>query len=203
MIRRSLARPVTALRNRLVGAALAAWYRLLRPLYFTSLGRGFYPVGLLRFKHLLPDVRFGRNIHVGPRVTIDVPPGGALVVGDRTTFTGDTMISAAERVEIGDDCIFAEYVSVRDADHGLAPGSLIQYQPMRPKPIRIGNGVWVARGACVLAGSTVGDGAVIGANAVVKGEIPPGAVAVGAPARVIRFRDGRRPGDAQKRDAAT
>ncbi len=42
-------------------------------------------------------------------------------------------------------------------------------------------------------GVTIGRGAVIGAGAVVTKDIPPLAIAVGAPARVIGYRDGRSP----------
>ncbi|GMG80934.1 CatB-related O-acetyltransferase [Paralimibaculum aggregatum] len=53
---------------------------------------------------------------------------------------------------------------------------------------RLGHDVWLGHGATVLAGSRIGSGAVIGAGAVVAGEIPPYAVAVGNPARVVRRR---------------
>jgi len=49
----------------------------------------------------------------------------------------------------------------------------------------IGDRVEVGCGACVLGDVTVGDDALIGANAVVISDVPPGAVAVGVPARVV------------------
>lgn len=52
----------------------------------------------------------------------------------------------------------------------------------------IGNDVWIAEGARILTGVTIGDGAVIGTRAVVTRNIPPYAVAVGIPAKVIRYR---------------
>ncbi|QDV38974.1 serine O-acetyltransferase [Tautonia plasticadhaerens] len=50
----------------------------------------------------------------------------------------------------------------------------------------IGNRVDIGCGACVLGAVRVGDDAVIGANAVVLRDVPPGALAVGVPARVVR-----------------
>jgi sugar O-acyltransferase (sialic acid O-acetyltransferase NeuD family) len=54
---------------------------------------------------------------------------------------------------------------------------------------RLGSGVFVGSGASILPGRTVGEHAVIGAGAVVNRDIPPWAVAVGVPARVIRERE--------------
>ena len=54
--------------------------------------------------------------------------------------------------------------------------------------IIIGNDVWIGRGVMILGGAKIGNGAVIGANAVVAGEIPPYAIAVGNPARVLKYR---------------
>lgn len=50
----------------------------------------------------------------------------------------------------------------------------------------IQDGCAIGAGAAILGNVTVGEGAVIGANSVVLTDIPPGAVAVGAPARIVR-----------------
>lgn len=56
------------------------------------------------------------------------------------------------------------------------------------KPISIGNDVFIGANVTVLDGVTIGDGAVIGAGAVVSKDIPPYAVAVGCPIRIIKYR---------------
>lgn len=56
------------------------------------------------------------------------------------------------------------------------------------KQITIGNDVFIGANVTVLDGVTIGDGAVIGAGAVVSKDIPPYAVAVGCPIRIIRYR---------------
>jgi acetyltransferase-like isoleucine patch superfamily enzyme len=52
----------------------------------------------------------------------------------------------------------------------------------------IGNDVFIGANVTVLDGVTIGDGAVIGAGAVVSKDIPPYAIAVGSPIRIIRYR---------------
>lgn len=63
----------------------------------------------------------------------------------------------------------------------------IKLQPNNPKePTRIGRGAWIGANATVMA--EVGNDAIVGAGAVVTKPVPSFAVAVGNPARVIKFR---------------
>lgn len=55
-------------------------------------------------------------------------------------------------------------------------------------PITIGNDVFIGMNVTILDGVTIGDGAVIGAGAIVSKDIPPYAIAVGSPIRIIRYR---------------
>lgn len=55
-------------------------------------------------------------------------------------------------------------------------------------PIIIGNDVFIGMNVTILDGVTIGDGAVIGAGAVVSKNIPPYAIAVGNPIKIIKFR---------------
>ena len=52
----------------------------------------------------------------------------------------------------------------------------------------IGNDVWIGTGVCVLSGVHIGDGAIVGAHAVVAKDVPPYAVVVGNPARIVHYR---------------
>ncbi|MFC5701772.1 CatB-related O-acetyltransferase [Cohnella faecalis] len=65
-------------------------------------------------------------------------------------------------------------------------GASLWSQP-KPAPI-IGNDVWIGAGAKVMRGAVIEDGAVIGAGAIVTGHIPAYAIAVGIPAKVVRYR---------------
>lgn len=52
----------------------------------------------------------------------------------------------------------------------------------------IGNDVWIGSGANILRGVTIGDGAVIGASSVITKNVPPYAIVVGNPGRILRMR---------------
>lgn len=81
-------------------------------------------------------------------------------------------------VIIGDDCTVAQNVTI-----GRNLGD-------RHVPI-LGDRVYVGAGAVIFGEIRVGDDAVVGANSVVLSDVPARAVVVGAPARVIRFKDER------------
>ncbi len=62
------------------------------------------------------------------------------------------------------------------------------FEARAEQPISIGHDTWIGHGAVIMPGVTIGNGAVIGSNAVVTRDVPPYAVAVGVPAKVIRMR---------------
>lgn len=52
----------------------------------------------------------------------------------------------------------------------------------------IGNDVWIGANAIVMAGVCIGNGAIIGAGAIVTKDVPPYAIVVGVPAKVVKYR---------------
>jgi acetyltransferase-like isoleucine patch superfamily enzyme len=73
-------------------------------------------------------------------------------------------------------------------EHGiLAEDRLDRYESYN-QPIEVGNDVWIGYNACILPGVKLGNGCVVGANAVVTKDVPPYAIVVGCPARVLRYR---------------
>ena len=168
--------------------------RLWRLAGLRSVTRGEIPV-TTQFDgpvHAVPGTRLalGRSCRLGRGAYFETGDSGAICIGSRVRINTGCVIVSYAAVTIGDDCLIGEYVSIRDADHGSEPGTPMRLQTHRSAPIRIGRDVWIARGAVILKGVTIGEGAIIGANSVVTRDIPPMAIAAGAPARVLKFRSG-------------
>ncbi|MBJ7380294.1 MAG: serine O-acetyltransferase [Polynucleobacter sp.] len=105
--------------------------------------------------------------------SIEIHPGAQ--IGRRVFLDHGLGIVIGETAEIGDDCTIYQ---------GVTLGGTSLYKGAKRHPT-IGKGVVISAGAKVLGGFTVGDGARVGSNAVVLKEIPPGATAVGVPARIL------------------
>lgn len=56
------------------------------------------------------------------------------------------------------------------------------------KRLTIGHDVWIGCNSTILRGVKIGNGAIIGANALVNKDVPPYAIAVGVPAKIIKYR---------------
>jgi acetyltransferase-like isoleucine patch superfamily enzyme/acyl carrier protein len=112
---------------------------------------------------------------------------GFLEIGNTVNINFGAAISAHEHVKIGDRVRMGPYAIVMDSDYHAA-----RDRGEKPTaPITIEEDVWLAGRVSVLRGSRIGRGSVITAGSVVSGEIPPGVIAGGVPARVIRRIEGR------------
>ena len=92
------------------------------------------------------------------------------------------MILAAESIHIGHGCLISRMVFIYDADHHdivNEDGKVIN----PPRPVIVGDHVWIGLQSLLLRGSKIGDGAVIAANSLVGGKIKAGTMASGNPAR--------------------
>lgn len=120
----------------------------------------------------------------------------------RHSYTG--MGTVVLHARLGAFCSLSWNVSVGGADHDysrVAQHSFLynHHDQLRPPeceipydrfaaPVEIGHDVWLGSGVAVCRGVSIGNGVAVGANAVVNRDLPAYAVAVGAPARVIRMR---------------
>lgn len=62
-------------------------------------------------------------------------------------------------------------------------------EPPSATPVVVGDNVLVGANAVVLEGVQIGDNAVVAAGAVVTKDVPPGAVAAGSPAKIVKMKD--------------
>jgi len=115
--------------------------------------------------------------------------GGIVVLGE-SVFLGEyVVIYGHGGVEVGANTLIAMHTCIVSSNHTI-PGKaiLIRSQGDILLPVKIGSDVWIGANVTILGGVTIGDGCVVAAGSVVTRDIPPYAIAMGAPARVTNYR---------------
>ena len=106
-------------------------------------------------------------------------------VGARTFANAGLIALDVARISIGDHVQIGPGVQLLTPTHPL-DADLRRAGWEAAEPIAIGDNVWLGGGVIVCPGVTIGEDTVVGAGAVVVHDLPPGVLAVGTPARVIR-----------------
>lgn len=92
-------------------------------------------------------------------------------------------------ITIGNDVQIGPKTVIWGRDHGLSKDKLIREQTHNKQPITIGNDVWIGANVTIIKGVKIGNGAVVGAGSVVTKDIPEYGIAVGNPAKTVKYRD--------------
>jgi len=152
----------------------------------------------------IPTLRKYSSLKIGKSVTLDPNlqiNAGNIIIGDYT-YIGPGRISGL----LGSTITICKFTSIAaniQIIGALHNSYITNYNFSRLLPLEerknhsdgisrgdivIGNDVWIGINVIILSGITIGDGAIVGAGAVVTKDIPPYAIAVGVPAKVIKYR---------------
>ncbi|AKK71673.1 acetyltransferase [Chryseobacterium gallinarum] len=117
-----------------------------------------------------------------------------LFFGENFQMNDYVHITAMEKVQIGNNVLFASKIYVSDCSHGSyagdnndsSPDSIPHERKLFSKPVIIEDNVWLGEFVSVLPGVTIGKGTIVGANSLVSKSLPPYVIAVGIPAKPIK-----------------
>lgn len=139
-----------------------------------------------------PAVEIGEHSVIGEHSWFNVntpyDKGTAIRIGAHCFIGRRNFFNSGTLIELGDYCLTGPDCCLVGSDHGIE-------DPFRPYvgqaaalrgELRLGPNVWLGAKVQVLAPATIGFGTVVGAGAIVLGDLPPLAIAVGTPARVIK-----------------
>lgn len=139
-------------------------------------------------------IKFGNNVSIGKYTTIECSGslksiGKGITIGNNVGLGTHGFLGCAGGVEIGDDTIFGNYVSLHSENHNyLDINTPIRLQGVNRKGIIIGSNCWIGAKVTILDGTELGDGCIVAAGAVVRGKIPPYSIIGGIPAKIIKTR---------------
>ncbi len=117
------------------------------------------------------------------------------VLGRRVRVTGPAYIDPCEigpysiigRIVMRSANHFTEYLNIQETAQRRVIGARSVLKPPRDL-VKIGAATWVGDNVTILEGVQIGNGAIVGAGSVVTRSLPAYAIAVGNPARVLRYR---------------
>lgn len=163
-------------------------------------------------------IRYGENLSVGEDCYIDALSKNGLIFGNNVSLGNKTFIRltgslkkiatgvvignnvglgthgyygcGVGTLEIGDDTICGNYVSVHPENHNYDDLKIpIRLQGVSSKGgIKIGKGCWIGAKVTILDGTIIGNGCIIAAGAVVKGVFPDNVIIGGIPAKILKYR---------------
>jgi len=210
---------ITLVAQSVPGALGLALRRMLYPSLLGACGRGvvFGQNVVLRHPH---KIRVGDHVVIDDNCLVDAKGSAnrGITIGSRVFVGRNTILSckngdidiedganigfncevfSASAVRVGRDALLAAYCYLIGGDHDFSdPSQPVLSQARRSAGVTVGAGAWLGAGAKILDGVTIGDRAIVGAGAVVRESVPPGAIAVGIPAKIVSARDDRH-GDAR------
>jgi lipopolysaccharide O-acetyltransferase len=119
-----------------------------------------------------PKIKFGNGFHASERLHI----------------------SAINRIEIGDNCLFGSGVYISDHNHGSYKGAKHSHPSEPPVmrelvshgPVVIGSNVWMGDNVTIVGPVRIGNGVVVGANSVVTRDMPDNVIVAGIPAKILK-----------------
>jgi acetyltransferase-like isoleucine patch superfamily enzyme/dTDP-4-dehydrorhamnose 3,5-epimerase-like enzyme len=134
------------------------------------------------FAHVLPGARVGKDCNICDHVFIE----NDVVVGDRVTLKSGVQLW--DGVELEDDVFVGP-----NATFTNDPFPRSKHRPATFLRTVVKRGASIGANATILPGLTIGTHAMVGAGAVVVRSVPPNAIVLGNPARIIGYADAGRP----------
>lgn len=150
-------------------------------------GDGMEIGAAVRFRHL-ETMDLGNGVHIGDQVCLYGRHDGNCRMGDRVWIGAQAFVDA-RWLEIEEEAGIGPGVRILGSEHtGVPVEEPVIRTELRIGRVRICRGADIGVNAVILPGVTIGEGAVVGAGAVIRRDVPAFAVAMGDPARVVRYR---------------
>lgn len=132
--------------------------------------------------------RCGVNVHISGRAWIT--NCDKISVGDNVRIQEGVWINGAGGLVIGSNVGISYRTTIWTVEHYYMNARAVPFdERILLRPVRINDNVWIGAGVNITSGVEIGEGAIIGIASVVTKDVPPLAIVMGNPARVIGYRN--------------
>ena len=161
---------------------------------FASIGLRFRICTPIKFINGAQHIHIGNDVYIHPHVRLEAiceKTSPSIIIGDRCSLGYNTQINACNRIEIGNDVLFASNVYITDHYHGSININENQIPPAQRQiyskgSVIIGARCWLGQNVSIMPNVTLGENCIVGANSVVTHSFPANSVIAGCPAKLIR-----------------
>ncbi len=139
---------------------------------------------------IINSLQFNYHVSMYARSRLFAEGKGTVIrIGKHSRVHG-SCIHARNRIIIGKNCLIAANCQIMDSSGHLVSLENSQHRLMsedEPKPIEIGNNVWIGCNCIILPGASIGSGSVVAAGSVVSKAVPDNVLVGGNPAKVLKY----------------
>lgn len=114
----------------------------------------------------------GKMVSIRKNVQINARNNAEIKIGNHSFLNTGCILTAHERIDIGDDVEFGPNVLIFDHDHKFKSG--YKAKEFDCAEVKIGNNVWIGANTVILRGTNIGNDCVVGAGSVLKGSYEAG-----------------------------
>jgi maltose O-acetyltransferase len=131
---------------------------------------------------------YGKDVLIDRMVRINMPE--RVILKDRVHIWGGTLINSRGGLYVGENAGISNNCTILTDQHRYRNAKSIPFDNVIDlKPVVIREFAWIGIGVMIMPGIEIGEGAIVGMGSVVTKNVPPLAIVLGNPARIIGYRD--------------
>lgn len=129
----------------------------------------------------------GSEVRINGVIKIEFPEN--VEIQSRVYIGNNAYINGRGGVVVGENTRISRNLIIYSANHNYHGKTLPYDNEHKRREVKIAQNVWIGANVVLVPGVKIGEGAIIGAGSVISKDVPPCAVVVSSPQRVVKYRD--------------
>ncbi len=131
-------------------------------------------------------IELNEKSYLADGTLIRVADGGEFRMGKYSGFNSYGVVTAREKIIIGDNVMIGPFVTMHDHDHIFGADQTMKTSGYTNAPIIIEDNVWIGGNVTILKGVRIGTGSVIAAGTLINKDVPPHSIVYDKRERVVK-----------------
>lgn len=131
-------------------------------------------------------IELNQKSYLAEGTLIRVTEGAEFRMGKYSGFNSYGVVTAREKIIIGDNVMMGPYVSIHDHDHVFGENQTMKTSGYKNAAVIIEDNVWIGGNVTILKGVRIGTGSVIAAGTLINKDVPPHSIVYDKRERVVK-----------------